>query len=196
MMNKTTPKAKTISELLDAVRDGNRTVAVPPPTGKKQMHRSEPTNFDRLLRCLNKKYHKGLSEAVLREAIADVAGHKDFSQGSVRRMSFSEFTSVLEVVEVTGQPRYGPDPNKPILWWEGETLNLSRKNWQLLSLVWGRYDVSFAEIGEQIWNDDAVPSNTIRQVISRFNNQLQNHGIGITLSSDAEHVSPLENWPD
>lgn len=158
------------------------------------MNRSEPTDFDRLSRRWNKRYREGRSEAVLRESIADVADHRDCSQGAIRRMTFAEFNAVLD--EVTSKPRYGPDANKPVLWWEEEAFGLTRKNWQFLSVVWCRYGVSFAEIGERIWENEAVDSNRVRQRMSRGNEQLKKLGIDIVLSSNDGSVSPIDNWPN
>lgn len=64
--------------------------------------------------------------------------------------------------DMLGQPRYGPDPHKAILYWNAEAYSLKRRNWQFLSVVWGRCNVPFAEIGERVWGDDFTNPSTIR----------------------------------
>ncbi len=189
---KAKPKVTTVGELLKAVQAGHRQVAVPAPGDKRP--RSKSFDFDGLMRRINKRYRAGLSEATLREAVADVAAHRDCPLGDVRHMTFGQFNSVLD--EVMGQRRYGPDARRQILWRNGEPYKLSPKNWEFLCVVWGRYNVPFADIGEALWGDDAAPGNRIRQLVSRLDRQLSKHKIVLTLISDRERVSPAEDWPE
>jgi len=206
---KTPPKVTTIGDLMDAlkggktkhvnlpikagsgsvvqrIREGKADQPAPPPR--------ELTDFDGLLRRINQHYGKRLCDETLLKAIATVARHKGYLIHTVRRMAFAEFNNALD--ETLGQPQYGPDPNKKIIYWDGEPYPLTPRNWEFLLVVWGRWNVPFAEIGEQVWGDDTTASNTIRQRVSKVNKQLGEHGLDLAFVSDGEKVSPIDGWPE
>lgn len=202
------PKVTTIGELMDALRGGKTTrIGLPIKAGSGSLAKRldegksdqpakcprELSDFDGLMRRCHRHYGRRLSDEVLLRAIDAVAEHKRCIVHQVRRMTFAEFNTAID--QAAGKPRYGPDPAKRILYWNGASYTLTHKNWLFLSAVWGQQRVPFAEIAEAVWGDDATPDNRIRQLIYRVNKQLTKHRIGLFFVSDGERVSPVSDWP-
>lgn len=77
----------------------------------------------------------------------------------------------------TAKPRYGPDPDRPLLYWCGEPHPLATRTWQFLRTIWSKHNVPFAEIAEGLWTNDDMSGNAIRQLISRVNHDLNRQRI-------------------
>lgn len=202
------PTVITIGELMDATEsDKTKIVNIPlKPSGcslarlMREGKTNQPTktppelsDMDGLMRRVNKHYGKRLRDGGLLMAMAAVAEFKGWLIHQVRKMTIAEFNAALD--EAMGRRQYGPDPHKQILYWDGTAYPLTRKNWEFLSTVWGRYNVPFYEIGEKVWGDNMTSSGTIRQLILRVNHQLEKYHINLLFTSEGEQVSPLSNWP-
>jgi hypothetical protein len=179
------PGKSACGSLAQRIRQGKGHQPTTPPPGL--------ADFDGLMRRCNKFFGKSLRNEGLRRAYAAVAEYKGCLLQGVRRMTFAEFNAALD--EAMGKRRYGPDPDRPILYWDEKPYRLTPKNWEFLKAVWGKSNVPYAIIGEEVWGDDTTRAGTIAQRIYRVNRQLTEHGIGLTFSSDGEHVSPLDDWP-
>jgi hypothetical protein len=149
--------------------------------------------FEGLVRRMYKRYRKRFRDNVLLEAIADVAESKRWPTANVSRMTIREFNAALD--EIQGCPRFGPDPDRPILYWDGKPYELHRRNWEFLTVVWGRMNVPHEEIGEHVWSDEGVPGGRIRKVIFELNKQLREYGIDFCFESEGERVCPISDYP-
>jgi len=102
----------------------------------------------------------------------------------------------VAAIESAGKPRYGPDPDKYILFWDGEPYKLTRMNWRFLLVVWGRHNVPFADVFDSLWDDDRVTGNRIHQLIKRTNDALTKLCIDLAFTSEGEAISPIGDWPE
>jgi len=193
MSEKALPET-TIGELMDQLRVG-REVSIRP--GQK-LPGPEPAwsgwdALDSLMRRCHRYHRERLSDGLLLNLIDVVAEYTGRTVHYIRKMTIAEFVSALDLA--MGKPKYGPDPKQPILWWDGNAIPFKGRGRSFLLTVWGRQEVSYAEIGEAIWGDDSTPSNRIHQLIKRLNEQLGKLGVRLSFASEKEQVSPLEDWP-
>ena len=66
----------------------------------------------------------------------------------------------------------GPDPNEAIWWKDNKPKPLTRKNWQLAKALWGKGAVSFADLGDAVWENDCTSPGTISSQVNRLSDQL------------------------
>ena len=120
---------------------------------------------------------------------------KDVSFLSRRcRREMAMIYRIIAAIQLSDAADFGPDPHQHILYWDSKPYKLSQGTWKFLLVVWGRKNVPFEEINEQIWGDDKNPG-TIRKRIADVNNAMTKHGIDLIFSSETEKVSPLREWP-
>lgn len=74
-----------------------------------------------------------------------------------------------------------------IRWPEGR-FAVKGKNWHLLCTLWGHRKVSFADVGEEVWDDGVTKLTTIRSQISRLNDHLAGHGFDLSWDGDGEYA--------
>jgi len=72
--------------------------------------------------------------------------------------------------------------------WPGGRFPVTGKKWHLLCCLWGQRKVSFAVVGEEVWDDDTTKPTTIRSQISRLNDHLAGHGFDLSWDGDGEHA--------
>lgn len=124
--------------------------------------------------------------------VKDLMAAKGISYARALSLDFVDLQDHLSAAK----PRYGPDPDRQgIVYWDSEAVKVTPKNWLFLRCVWAKYDVPFAEVGETVYGSDDAPPNRIRQLVLRVNEQLIEHKIDLTFTSEGECISPIGDWP-
>lgn len=129
--------------------------------------------------------------AVVKPMVRQVIDAEGISLARVVSMDFVDFRERLSAAPL----RYGPDPDKQIIHWDGKPYPLTRLNWLLLKVVWGRYNAPFTDVAEAVWGDDSIPANRLRQALYRLNCQLADYGLPAEFAGKGECVLPLGDWP-
>jgi hypothetical protein len=76
-------------------------------------------------------------------------------------------------LDIGSEAATGPDVNKPgVFYWHGLAHQLTKKNWQFLSAIWGHERTSLSDIAELVWNNGDMPEGTIRGQLNRLNAQI------------------------
>ncbi len=145
------------------------------------------------VRRIHQRYREDWGYATLLRIRADVAEHKGWTVHRAGALSFTEFNAALD--ELAGQPRFGVDADQYILNWDGEAYSISPMRWQLLRMIWGRYNVSFADVGEEVWGSDIKHAHTIRTFVSRLDDFFSDNQMNLQLSCRGQQISPDYDWP-
>ncbi len=72
--------------------------------------------------------------------------------------------------------------------WRGREIVVAGRNWDLLTCIWGHARISFADVGERVWDNDTTPPATIRTQVSRLNDHLASGGVPDLWKTDREFV--------
>ena len=200
-----TPKVTTIGQLMDVLKDDTTKQVTIPSSGSlaqrildtkggsQAKQPKEVTDFDGLMRRCNEHFGQRLCDSVLLKAIATVAKHSGKIIHQVRKMTIAEFNAAFD--DAMGVCRFGPDPDRQVLNLNYKPNPVTETTWQFLLVVWGRYNVPFAEIGEKVWGDDMTNPSTIRARASQVKKELAEFGLDLSLSSKGQKVSPCNPWP-
>jgi hypothetical protein len=75
-------------------------------------------------------------------------------------------------LSISTTARSGPDPDKPVLYWQGEAHKLTKKSWQLLCAIWPHDTIDIETVEDAVWPNKDASHATVRAQLHRLNDEM------------------------